>query len=753
LEKIAPKVKPKRVRENNAAMWKWHENRYEAHKVGQANRGNVAPKVTIVIPNTPPEQTTISKKKVPSKVGSTVASKRLNLKGSMVSKKVPDKKKQKPVLPTMQQSPTKQRKLPQTKPSKKSTPAPKASTPNPKEQEQEDDASEEEDKVIYDDTDSEVSVHNKKKEIKKINEGTSSADENTQVSLEIEELENISKKRRHIAEEDESEEEDIIADEDSLVDHIEPTLAKPKPTVPLFSQPLQVDGPRESRKTAFYQPVQRSPTKSKPASKKRSEFVPILKPNALKDKDWCKIEKTSEIFPRWVPPPSIHGTMYKDFFEPKETKDFDMKDVPKHQRTKPEARNMCSANMARERTSSGFTKVLASIDDEGSKEAYRVWWHQSGNLVEKEANLTYWKNTLYLRFKPATTGKRQRLDGTLHGTYESCVMLEDGGVQVLEVAPDWVEREITKEAKEIIHRVATDWNERHVNIDGRAETGFLTLEGNDDKKEVHKLTDERQISKVRYLPPKTIRTAQNKEKILPERWRGVIRGVNNAPDDFVYLDDDWINGNLSEEFIGFLKSTRKAGTEGYVRIPEGAAEDHTKQILYHESIPDCPKLRYKRSGTIEDNDRSCVLKSAASALSFLGYERIAFYLCNDLDSGMKTDCGFEFFQKCMEPKRLQKKERREFQFAKVKKGLTKWNIFNDSQKYLMCLVGVQSSDHKTDHAVSIAGKWIFDSNFENALPLSKESLDLCCSSDSRKSFFAGVTRVSMLKSMLIKGNN
>jgi hypothetical protein len=77
--------------------------------------------------------------------------------------------------------------------------------------------------------------------------------------------------------------------------------------------------------------------------------------------------------------------------------------------------------------------------------------------------------------------------------------------------------------------------------------------------------------------------------------------------------------------------------------------------------------------------------------------------------------------------------------------LTKWDILQESQKYIMCLVGIQSSDHKTDHAISIAGKWIFDSNFERALPLSKESLDLCCSSDSKKCTFEGITCVSMLK--------
>jgi hypothetical protein len=141
-----------------------------------------------------------------------------------------------------------------------------------------------------------------------------------------------------------------------------------------------------------------------------------------------------------------------------------------------------------------------------------------------------------------------------------------------------------------------------------------------------------------------------------------------------------------------------------------------------------PKMKYKREGPIEDNDCSCVLKSTPSALSFLGYDHLAFNLCNDLENGRKFECGFEFFQNCMDSSRLEKQERRKIQFAKLKSSVSKWNNIHDSKQYVRCLVGLYSSDSKTDHAVSIAGDLIFDSNFEHALPLCRDSLDLCCSS-------------------------
>ena len=45
------------------------------------------------------------------------------------------------------------------------------------------------------------------------------------------------------------------------------------------------------------------------------------------------------------------------------------------------------------------------------------------------------------------------------------------------------------------------------------------------------------------------------------------------------------------------------------------------------------------------------------------------------------------------------------------------------------------NDGKCDHAVAICGKWLFDSNFDQAMELSKEALDLCCSSHESKAKF------------------
>jgi hypothetical protein len=47
--------------------------------------------------------------------------------------------------------------------------------------------------------------------------------------------------------------------------------------------------------------------------------------------------------------------------------------------------------------------------------------------------------------------------------------------------------------------------------------------------------------------------------------------------------------------------------------------------------------------------------------------------------------------------------------------------------YLAC---IWSNDGKEDHCIAVYGDWIFDSNFPKALRLTKDSLDLCCSSEA-----------------------
>ena len=55
----------------------------------------------------------------------------------------------------------------------------------------------------------------------------------------------------------------------------------------------------------------------------------------------------------------------------------------------------------------------------------------------------------------------------------------------------------------------------------------------------------------------------------------------------------------------------------------------------------------------------------------------------------------------------------------------------------MCLL--LDTAHRKDHCITVCGKWIFDSNLEFALPLTKASLNYICScNDTDEITFVGV---------------
>ena len=64
-----------------------------------------------------------------------------------------------------------------------------------------------------------------------------------------------------------------------------------------------------------------------------------------------------------------------------------------------------------------------------------------------------------------------------------------------------------------------------------------------------------------------------------------------------------------------------------------------------------------------------------------------------------------------------------------------FDILNNISKYVI-LVKLVDSLGKMNHAVSVVGKWLFDSNYENFLPLTFESMNLICACSDEDEYFA-----------------
>ena len=90
-------------------------------------------------------------------------------------------------------------------------------------------------------------------------------------------------------------------------------------------------------------------------------------------------------------------------------------------------------------------------------------------------------------------------------------------------------------------------------------------------------------------------------------------------------------------------------------------------------------------------------------------------------------------------------QNREKKEQKINYRIQEWNTYttkydilqNHSNYSTVCLL--LDTAHRTDNCITVCGKWIFDSNLESELPLTKASLNYICSgNDTDDITFVGV---------------
>ena len=72
---------------------------------------------------------------------------------------------------------------------------------------------------------------------------------------------------------------------------------------------------------------------------------------------------------------------------------------------------------------------------------------------------------------------------------------------------------------------------------------------------------------------------------------------------------------------------------------------------------------------------------------------------------------------------------------------------NVLQRKITCpiITCLRGSDFKENHSVAIYNNWIYDGNFNMALPLTKESLNKCCSTDKKKCSFVAFVKTFIIQ--------
>jgi hypothetical protein len=226
--------------------------------------------------------------------------------------------------------------------------------------------------------------------------------------------------------------------------------------------------------------------------------------------------------------------------------------------------------------------------------------------------------------------------------------------------------------------------------------------------------DERSITREKYYSPKykhkTDKDGQNEHVTNKIFADGVWKAL---------LDDGKVT-SISEAFVmelfgpRFVKECKTLGNQKFVTIPVGSCRSLAMTIF--------PELRHEEAPTVhfmQGDIESCVFSSLASAFHQTDIPDLVMAAKNLQDklNGLagSTACLNASMQivgkhvKWLQPKRSKKN----FQWEK------------DLTKYMFFVGVMKDSTGSCQHAVTIFGKWIYDSNEPFALPLSKESLDIC----------------------------
>ena len=132
----------------------------------------------------------------------------------------------------------------------------------------------------------------------------------------------------------------------------------------------------------------------------------------------------------------------------------------------------------------------------------------------------------------------------------------------------------------------------------------------------------------------------------------------------------------------------------------------------------------------------CFLFLFASALHHIGARQAAFVLYRK---------SLKIIDHCDTVKRFSgavKECDKHFNFSKLK--VSTYDILDPKENQLV-VASLRGSDGKEEHCVTIYDKWVFDSNFNFALPWTREALDLCCSSEEATDSFVSVNEARLCR--------
>ena len=298
---------------------------------------------------------------------------------------------------------------------------------------------------------------------------------------------------------------------------------------------------------------------------------------------------------------------------------------------------------------------------------------------------------------------------------------DDGTLQTRTLHPDWVDKNINADVLRTIQDTAlsmytkVDVNETTSNGDIVQSTakGFLAVDG----AKLNIKFDNREVQKVRYIPP-------NKKRGIEAHFEGL------TGKDKYELTEQFMKENFDPAYIKQLVEMATSLTHKkpiFVPLPPGQSRGQGYKFdkRYNEHKTTVPIIFQQRNG--ED---SCLMSSFASALHYVGTTDSNKQVLKEMAHAIH-DKRHELMNQTDTWKRFHKTLQEihpYLAYRKIKRNKSQWNILQNEKDRIVCVL-LNGEDGKKDHSITLVGDLLFDSNFEYAVKLCKQTLDLCCSTD------------------------
>ena len=399
------------------------------------------------------------------------------------------------------------------------------------------------------------------------------------------------------------------------------------------------------------------------------------------------------------------------------TEKFASADLQKTQ-TNPELAKQFTDFLLGVETGNQLQATLEQIESPYWKQQYIEFQARQQKLSHLEALIYCPHNVMEMCFKPL---KGKPKAGMLKGQF-LCKVVDKSTGLVETIAPtmDWVQANIKKPMLELLIR------------QGKSYEGTDTKQGRlkgyvDVTKESLSVTiDKRQFSKIKYFHTRGDSSDDEKEP----QWRGICALTNTRID----LSEREVAKVLDEKTMEQIKEM--CNSKGYITIPPGESKPKSEMLGMVPPALTGPKVfqPFPSRFCQLPGERSCLILAVVNAFFLVGDPEMGNLVYNhrELMIGNINVWG-----------QLSHRVNTYSKKWMVKKFFPSKHAFDDFPQVCppvdgFYLLGIQSGDGKTDHAICVSNGQIIDANFPGPCELTAGNLDRCCSSDERASKFVKV---------------